>query len=203
MDWDARVVGLVGSHYDTKYYPNIRFVGANDGGSSTGILLEMARVLRDRPELTALLELIFFDGDEAFEDFSATDGLYGSRHYAKTITRRQSRSQQPSFVVILDLLGEKSLNVGLPSDTPSHLREHLFSAADDLGYASYFGVYPTPIIDDHVPFQQLGIPAMDIIDLDYRAWHTSRDTLSQISKKSLAISGQTSLLLLEKYLLTP
>lgn len=201
--WTRPVTILVGSHYDTKYFPDIYFVGANDGGSSTGILLEMARVLPAQPALARRLELVFFDGEEAIVDFSATDGLYGSRHYARTITRRQPPRDRPKAVVILDLLGEKSLNVQVPSDTPAHLRTALFAAARELGYASYFGVRSSPILDDHVPFQNEGVPAIDIIDLDYAAWHTSRDTLSQISEKSLGISGKTALLLIEKYLFAP
>jgi len=201
--WERPVAVLVGSHYDTKYFTDVRFVGANDGGSSTGILLEMARVIAARPALARQLELIFFDGEEAIESFSATDGLYGSRHYARTITRRQPTGNRPRAVVILDLLGEKDLNVQVPSDTPRHLRQALFTAADELGYGSYFGVYPSPITDDHVPFQNEGIPAIDIIDLDFRAWHTSRDTLEQVDPRSLEITGRTSLLFLEKYLFRP
>lgn len=201
--WERPVRVLVGSHYDTKFFRDAHFVGANDGGSSTGILLEMARVLAGRPELARLLELVFFDGEEAIEEFSATDGLYGSRHYARTVIRRLSAKARPEAVVILDLLGEKSLNVRIPSDTPAPLRQALFSAAGELGFSSYFGVHPSRITDDHVPFQNEGIPAIDIIDLDYAAWHTSRDTLAQISPESLDIAGKTALLLIEKYLIPP
>lgn len=201
--WKEPVRVIVGSHYDTKYFRDLYFVGANDGGSTTGILLEMARVIAARPALAQQLELVFFDGEEAIENYTATDGLYGSKHYVETIIRPQSKRNRPSAVVILDLLGEKSLNVEIPSDTPPKLRVALFSAARELGHASLFGVSPNPITDDHSPFQSEGVPSIDIIDLDYSAWHTSRDTLSQISQESLAISGKIALLLIEKYLLSP
>lgn len=201
--WQRPVTVLIGSHYDTKYFRDVIFTGANDGGSSTGILLEMARVLAAQPALAGLLELVFFDGEEAFETFTDTDGLYGSRHYVKTMKQAPGKHSWPKAVVILDLLGEKALNVQIPSDTPAHLRSALFAAARDLGHSHQFGVSRNPITDDHSPFQREGIPAIDIIDLDYGAWHTSRDTMNQISKESLGICGKTALLLVEKYLTAP
>lgn len=201
--WQRPVTVLVGSHYDTKYFRDVIFTGANDGASSTGILLEMARVLAAQPALARLLELVFFDGEEAFETFSETDGLYGSRHYVKSVVQAPGSRLRPKAVVILDLLGDKAFNVQVPSDTPAHLRSALFAAARELGHTHLFGVSRNPITDDHSPFQAAGIPAIDIIDLDYGAWHTSRDTLNQISKESLGISGKTALLLIEKYLTSP
>ncbi len=200
--WSRRAEVLIGSHIDTKYYENIRFVGANDSGSSTGALLEMARVMAKRPDLARRVELVFFDGEEAFEEYNATDGLYGSRHYVRQITRRQPPGERPRAIMILDLVGEKDLNIGVPRDTPGNLVEAMFRAARELGYERYFGVFRTPITDDHVPFVHEGLPAINLIDLDYDAWHTSLDTMDQLSAESLEIVGRTALLILERDLLS-
>lgn len=199
--WDLPRPILVGSHYDTKFFEHIRFVGANDSGSSTGALIEIARVTAENPDLARQLELVFFDGEEAFENFSDTDGLYGSKHYARKRVRRLDERLRPKTVVILDMIGEKDLTIRVPSDTPKHLTEKLFAAADELGYREYFGLWGSKITDDHVPFMHEGIDAIDIIDFDFGAWHTSRDKLDQVSAESLEISGQTALLFIEKYLL--
>ena len=198
----ARPVGVViGSHYDTKPYDEFEFVGANDGGSSTGALLEIARVTALRPALAKTLELVFFDGEEAFEpNITATDGLYGSRYYGKRL-RRLDAEQRPKQGLILDMIGDKQLNVGVPSDSPYKPYQALMSAAKDLGHENYFGKHSSPIIDDHVPLNQSGVLTIDIIDLDYATWHTAGDTLDKVSAESLGIVGSTALLLVEKYLL--
>ncbi len=198
--WDKPVQVLVGSHYDTKYFERIRFVGANDGGSSSAALLEMARVLGERPDLAARVELVFFDGEEAFESYTATDGLYGSRKYAREITRRQRPKDQPRAVIILDMIGDKDLHVKIPSDTPRDLAEKLFAAAREVGTESLFGRRSTPVMDDHVPFQLEGVPAINLIDLDYGPWHTSGDTMDQISAESLEAVGRTAVCFLESLL---
>src|SRR5437660_5800972 len=122
---------LLCSHYDTKTFDTIRFVGANDGGSSTGLLIEMARVLAMSPALAAKIELLFFDGEEAFENFTATDGLYGSRRFAQEL-RDSGKAKSVRGGILLDMLGDKSLDVTLPSDSPAALTRYLFSAADSL-----------------------------------------------------------------------
>jgi Zn-dependent M28 family amino/carboxypeptidase len=203
VSWDRPVGVLVGSHYDTKAFERIRFVGANDGGSSTGALVEMARVLATRPELARQVELVCFDGEEAVESYTATDGLYGSRHYAREITRRQRERDRPRAVVILDMIGDPDLRVELPSDTPRALGDGLFAAARELGFGDSFGRRATPVTDDHVPFQMEGVPAIDIIDLDFAPWHTSGDTMEQVSARSLEIVGQTVMWFLERDLLVP
>lgn len=201
--WDRRAYILVGSHYDTKRYTNFRFVGANDAGSSTGLLLEMARVAASRPDFAENFELIFFDGEEAIVDFDENDGIYGSRHYARKLIRRMDTRMRPQYVVILDMVGEKKLSITLPADTPKFLANTLREAADELGTRRYFGVWPTNILDDHVPFQDEGIAAIDIIDFDFKAWHTAKDTMDQVSAESLEIVGQTSMRFLELLLTKP
>lgn len=200
--WTRPYQVLIGSHYETKLYENIVFVGANDAGSSTGALIEIARVMAERPPLARACELVFFDGEEAIgANINDVDGLYGSRHYAQQV-RKAEASQRPDHGLILDMIGDKNLNVGVPADSPLNLYQKLMAAAKDLGHSEHFGMHSSPIIDDHVPLNAIGIPTLDIIDLDFRPWHTAGDTLDQISADSLRIAGATTLLLIEKYLLS-
>lgn len=199
--WKRKVQVLLGSHIDTKLYKEFRFLGANDSGSSTGVLLEIARVAAQRPEFAQQIELIFFDGEEALVSYTDTDGLYGSRHYARNIIRRQKPGQRPEAFVLLDMVGEKDYNIGLPPDTPRHLSQGLFDAARDLGVFSHFSFWSNEVIDDHVPFQNEGMDVINLIDMDFDAWHTPRDDMDQISPESLETTGKVTLLFLEKYLL--
>src|SRR5438046_390901 len=119
---------LLCSHYDTKTFDTVRFVGANDGGSSTGLLLELARVLGQHPNLAAKVELVFFDGEEAYDHFSETDGLYGSRYFAKHFGGgRQFRGG-----ILFDMVGDRSLDVTLPADSPSEMARDIFAAGEAL-----------------------------------------------------------------------
>ena len=206
--WARPCAVLVGSHFDTKLFGSFAFVGANDGASSTGVLLEMARILGQRPDAGQFLELAFFDGEEAILDYGedpATrlpkDGLYGSRHYAK-LMRELPRIQRPLFMFLLDMVGDKNLLVKIPSNSTPILTRLLMESASDLQYRKYFAEGSGEIIDDHLPFLRSGIPAIDIIDLDFAPWHTSSDNLDQISAESMKIVGQTTLLALEKLLST-
>ena len=199
--WERPYKVLIGSHYDTKLYKDIEFLGANDSGSSTGALIEIARVLAEQPAVAQVCELVFFDGEEAFgKDITPADGLYGSRYFAKQL-RKQDASQRPEHGIILDMIGDKNLNIGVPVDSPRGLYDKLLKAANDLGQEKYFGMHNTGIIDDHVPLNEIGIPTIDIIDLDFPPWHTAGDTLDKVSPNSLRIVGSTTLLLVEKYLL--
>lgn len=199
--WERPAPVLIGTHYETKRYKGFEFTGANDSGSSTGALLEIARVTAARPALATSLELVFFDGEEAFDpNITATDGLYGSRFYGKWL-RRVEPGQRPRQGLILDMIGDKDLNIGVPSDSPYKLYQALMNAARDLGYQNYFGKHGSAILDDHVPLNHSGVPTIDIIDLDYEPWHTAEDTLDKLSAESLRIVGSTALLFVEKYLL--
>jgi hypothetical protein len=183
---------LLCSHYDTKTFDTIRFVGANDGGSSTGLLIEMARVLALNPALAAKIELLFFDGEEAFENFTATDGLYGSRHFAQEL-RDSGKAKSVRGGILFDMIGDKSLDVTLPSDSPSALTRNIFAAADALGQRAYFTYLDRGMTDDHTPLNEIGIPVIDLIDFDFPPWHTAEDTLDKISAESLEIVGRVAL----------
>jgi glutaminyl-peptide cyclotransferase len=183
---------LLCSHYDTKTFETIRFVGANDGGSSTGLLIEMARVLAMRPALAAKVELLFFDGEEAFENFTATDGLYGSRHFAEEL-RDSGKAKSVRGGILFDMIGDKSLDITLPPDSPADLARNIFAAADALGQRAHFTYLGGGMTDDHTPLNQIGIPVIDLIDFDFPPWHTADDTLDKISAESLQIVGRVAL----------
>lgn len=189
---------ILGSHYDTKKLPGIpNFQGANDSGSSTGLLLEMIRVIQTsgaRPPFT--LEFVFFDGEESVKAYTEHDGLHGSRHHAAKI-KQMDRVKDYRAMILLDMIGDKDLTVTLPSDTPPSLLNLLFSTATRHKVESKFAMARHKMTDDHVPFADIGIPAMDIIDFKYGPgnayWHTAADTLDKLSANSLEIIGKVVL----------
>ncbi|HTH19058.1 MAG TPA: M28 family peptidase [Candidatus Udaeobacter sp.] len=185
------------SHYDTKLFDTIRFVGANDGGSSTGLLLELARVLGQHPNVARKVELVFFDGEEALENFSETDGLYGSRYFAKEL--QGNGAKQFHGGILFDMIGDRSLGITFPADTPAAIAGDVFAAAEALKLRKYFSYLDRDLIDDHVPLNAIGIPTIDIIDFDYPWWHTAEDTMDKISAQSLQIVGSVALYYLAEF----
>lgn len=194
---------IVASHYDTKIFTTIQFVGANDGASSTGALLELARVLALDPALAAKIELAFFDGEEAVTAFSETDGLYGSRHYARAL-RDSGRAKQFQFGILWDMIGDKDVTITLPPDSPKELTKAILDAATDLGVRDRFSILGNGITDDHVPLNSTAhIPSIDLIDfnsLHLLYWHTADDKLDKISPASLQTVGAVTLYHLHKAL---
>ena len=184
---------IICSHYDTKIFDTIRFVGASDGGSSTGALIEMARTLARDPALAKKVELVFFDGEEAVVEFNESDGLYGSRHFAHDL-RDTGRFRQFKFGILWDMMGPKNLIITLSPDSPPALTGGILKAADALGDRDHFTFYRNQIYDDHVPLDSIAmIPSIDLIDFDYPPWHTADDTLDKLSPESLKIVGQVTL----------
>jgi glutaminyl-peptide cyclotransferase len=184
-------VFLLCSHYDTKTFDTIKFVGANDGGSSTGLLLELARVIAQHPNLAAKIELVFFDGEEAYDHFSDTDGLYGSRYFARQLSAGSAKQFRGG--ILFDMVGDRSLDITLPADSPPEIARDIFAAAEALKLRSYFTYLDREMIDDHSPLNAIGIPTIDVIDFDYPSWHTAGDTVDKISPKSLQIVGSVAL----------
>jgi glutaminyl-peptide cyclotransferase len=179
-------------HYDTKLFREFRFVGANDGGSSTAFLLEMARVLKERPNAFTI-ELIFFDGEEAtLRDWGGTDHTYGSQYYVDTARKNGSLSSLKALVLV-DMIAERSQRFMREAASTPWLTDIIWSTAQRMGHGLVFVNASTAIEDDHVPFLEAGVPATDIIDLDYAAWHTAGDTLDQTSARSLQIVGDVVL----------
>jgi len=190
---------LLCSHYDTKMFDTIRFVGANDGGSSTGLLLELARVIGQHPDLARKIELVFFDGEEAYEQFSQKDGLYGSRYFAKQL--QGAGAKQFRGGLLFDMVGDRSLGITLPADSPAEMARDIFAAAEARKLRSYFTYLGRELIDDHVPLNTIGIPTLDIIDFDFPWWHTADDTMDKISAQSLQTVGSVALYYLSEFAL--
>jgi Zn-dependent M28 family amino/carboxypeptidase len=190
---------LLCSHYDTKLFDTIRFVGANDGGSSTGLLLELARVLAQHVNVATKVQLVFFDGEEAFENFSETDGLYGSRYFAKQLSSENAKQLRGG--ILFDMVGDRSLGITLPADSPPAMARDIFAAADALELRKYFSYLDRDMIDDHSPLTAIGIPTIDLIDFDYPPWHTANDAMDEISAESLQIVGSVALYFLSEFAL--
>lgn len=183
---------IVASHYDTKHYSTIEFVGAHDGASSTGALLELARVLAQDWELALQVELVFFDGEEAVVQFNETDGLYGSRYYAAQL-RNSGRAKQFQYGILWDMIGDRDLTITLSPDSPPELAKGIFEASEKLHLREHFEYFNRDIWDDHVWLNRIGIPTIDLIDFDYLYWHTADDTLDKLSPQSLKKVGEVTL----------
>ena len=199
--WKRPVRGILCAHIDSKLYKDRHFVGADDAASACAAIVVIAEFLaRERPEQARQLELVFFDGEEAFgENITPQDGLYGSRHHAN---QWRARDDKPRFGILLDMVGHENLSIRLPSDTPAQLKEAVFAAARAEDAESHFGMAPGPIIDDHVPLNFAGIPTVDMIGDFSRSgwWHTPGDNLKIISAESLDISIRVTLRMLDELL---
>ncbi|MGE0447071.1 MAG: M28 family peptidase [Vicinamibacterales bacterium] len=179
---------VIGTHYDTKLFREFRFVGASDAASSTSVVLELGRVLKDaQPEYT--IELLFLDGEEAVVDwYTNNDNTYGSRHYVQAAREDGSLAGVKAFI-LLDMVGDKDLRISRDSNSTPWLVDIVWEAAARIGHRARFPDALTTIDDDHIPFLRAGIPSVDIIDLDYPAWHTANDTLEAVSAESLQVVG--------------
>ncbi len=173
---------LVTGHYDTKLFKDITFVGANDGGSSTAFLIELARALKARANAMPI-EIVFFDGEEAVVDWSGTDHTYGSRHYVQAARRDGSLSDVRAMILV-DMVGDRDLRVLREPQSTKWLTDIIWRAAKRLKRPE-FGDEEFLVEDDHVEFLQAGVPAVDLIDLDYPAWHSADDTIDKCSATSL------------------
>ena len=180
------------THYDTKLFRRFRFVGASDAASSTAVILELARLLKTRQnEYT--IELLFFDGEEAVVNwYLGNDNTYGSRRYVE-IAQKTDTLAGLKALVLLDMIGDRNLTIRRDSNSTSWLTDAIWASAASLGYQANFLSQETTIDDDHMPFLRAGIPSVDIIDLDYPAWHTAQDDLDQVSARSLQIVGDVVL----------
>jgi Zn-dependent M28 family amino/carboxypeptidase len=189
---------VVAGHYDTKLFREFSFVGANDGGSSAAFLLELARVLAPSKShsahgrLTGLpIELLFLDGEEAVGEWRGTDHTYGSRHYVQT-ARRSGDVKNIRALVLVDMIGDRNLRIARESQSTRWLTDLIWSAARTLGRPEFVDD-ETPVDDDHLEFLRAGVPAVDVIDFDYPAWHTAEDTLDKVSARSLQTVGDVLL----------
>jgi Peptidase family M28 len=196
---------MIAGHYDTKIFKQFRFVGANDGGSSAAFLVELARVLAGKKHPFTYW-LVFFDGEEAVEHWTSTDGTYGSRHLVSKLTADGDLGRVQAMILV-DMIGDAHLDIERESNSTPWLTQLVFSAARELGYHDYFRGGPQSVDDDHVPFLNAGVSAVDLIDFDYgpqnRYWHTAQDTVEHCSPLSLTIVGRVVLAALDKLETSP
>jgi Zn-dependent M28 family amino/carboxypeptidase len=178
---------ILASHFDTKLYRDVRFVGASDGASSTAALIELGRVIKMRKDLPFTIELLFLDGEEAVLEWSATDSTYGSRHYVDA-ARKSGSLKSIRALVLLDMIGDRALTIRRDPNSTRWLTDIIWSAAKKLGHRQFMDE-EMAIEDDHLPFLKAGVPAVDIIDLDYAQWHTPQDTIDAISARSMQVVG--------------
>jgi Zn-dependent M28 family amino/carboxypeptidase len=183
---------IVAGHYDTKRFDEFRFLGANDGGSSAALLVELARVLGGRQHALNYW-LVFFDGEEAVRDWSATDSLYGSRHLVEKLSAAGELSRIQALILV-DMIGGAQLRIPREDGSTPWLSDLVFTVAQRLGYGRYFVNRHGAVDDDHMPFIDAGVSAVDLIDLDYGPdrsyWHTAQDTPEHCSPLSLTIVGR-------------
>jgi Zn-dependent M28 family amino/carboxypeptidase len=184
-------------HYDTNYpLRNIGFVGANDGGSSTAILLEYANHLRGKKRDGYSVWLVWTDGEEAVRQWSETDSLYGTRHLAET-WEKDGTLKKIKALLVMDMIGDADLNIERETNAPAWLSDLVYQAAERGGVQSHFYARSAAIEDDHLPFVKRGVPSIDVIDLDYGYnnvfHHTAQDTIDKLSPRSLEIVGNTIL----------
>jgi len=178
---------ILASHFDTKLFRNMRFLGASDGASSTAALLELARVLKARKDLPFTYELLFLDGEEAVIEWQGTDNTYGSRYYADNARKTGSLKSIKAFI-LLDMIADRSLTIRRESNSARWLTDIVWGTAKKLGHRAFMDE-ETTVEDDHIPFVKAGVPSLDIIDLDYPQWHTAQDTLDAVAAGSLQIVG--------------
>jgi Zn-dependent M28 family amino/carboxypeptidase len=192
---------VIMGHYDTNYpLRNIGYVGANDGGSSTAILLEYANQLRGggagKRRDGYSVWLVWTDGEEAVKTWSDTDSLYGTRHLAEK-WEKDGTLKKIKALMVMDMIGDADLNIDRDTNSTPWLLDLIYAAAERIGYQSHFYSREGPIEDDHIPFVKRGVPSADVIDLDYGYnnvfHHTAQDTMDKLSPKSLEIVGDTIL----------
>ena len=188
-------------HYDTVYpLRNSGFVGANDGGSSTAILLEYANQLRGggagKKRDGYSVWLVWTDGEEAVRQWTDTDSVYGARHLAEK-WEKDGTLKKIKALMVMDMIGDADLDIARNTKGAPWLLDLIYAAAERGGYQSHFYAQQGPIEDDHVPFVNRGVPSADVIDLDYGYnnvfWHSPQDTMDKLSPKSLEIVGDTIL----------
>jgi glutaminyl-peptide cyclotransferase len=203
-EWKLRI--LLTSHYDTKYYKDMQFLGANDPASSVATLLEIARVLgsqKEKPKVT--YRLVFFDGEEAFcegwsecGDAKNPDNTYGSRHYVS----QRERNELPltGAMILLDMMGYKNLELGRDPTSTKWLQDIIWQTGRELGYDKVFVDRDEGVGgDDHEAFLKAGVAAVDLIQLtSYPYWHKADDTADKVSAQSMKIVGDTVLASLPK-----
>jgi glutaminyl-peptide cyclotransferase len=189
---------VIASHYDTNYpLRNTAYVGANDGGSSSALLLEFANQLRGKQRDGYSVWLLWDDAEEAIQlPWTDSNSVYGVRHLVDKWQHDGTLKKTKAFL-LEDMIGDADLNIEREQNSTPWLEDMIHKAAKRLGYQSHFFRRTIPMEDDHEPFLKLGVPAADLIDFDYGYnnvfWHTTDDTVDKLSPKSLEIVGKVTL----------
>src|SRR4030042_1237715 len=190
---------IIGSHYDSRSYADkdptpqnwkLPVPGANDGASSVAVLLELARVLPNN--LDKQIWLVFFDAETNGNAFGTGWDL-GSEYFVSAL------SGLPDSVIILDMIGDKDLDIYMEGNSNPDINNEIWSVATELGYSQFIPKYKYNLIDDHTPFLNAGIRAVDVIDFDFPYYHTVEDTTDKVSAESLQVVGDTIMKWLELY----
>jgi glutaminyl-peptide cyclotransferase len=191
----GRAIAITG-HYDTKKMAG--FVGANDGGSSTGMLLEFAASLQGAPRVDDVY-LVFFDGEEAIHEWTDADSVYGSRHLAAKWSA-DGTNRRLKGLINVDMTGDKNLRLVWDEGSTPSLRKTVWDVADSLGYTNSFPRRGGAIEDDHMPFIKAGVRSVDMIDFDSQStfWHTPKDTMDKLDPHSFDIVGSVVLKSIEE-----
>jgi glutaminyl-peptide cyclotransferase len=186
---------VVTGHYDTKRIPMVHFVGANDGGSSTGFLLEFAQAVSAMKHQDDIY-VVFLDGEEAVANWTETDSRYGSRHLAAKWSGEGVLPRIKALINV-DMIGDQNLDILNDSNSSSTLRDQVKQIAARLGYSKYFRTEQGGIDDDHIPFINAGVNAIDLIDFDFGPansyWHTAQDTPDKLNAHSFQVVGDVVL----------
>lgn len=195
---------LLTGHYDTKRIPGVNFVGANDAGASTALLLELATVLSKRQGASGRSDeiwIVFFDGEEAVGAWSETDSLYGSRRLAEEL-EREGKLGSIRALINLDMIGDRDLNLALEYNSTTALRDLAVEVAAAQGHRDLFDRQMSAIEDDHIPFGRRGVPVLDLIDFSYGPgnawWHSEGDTIDKLAPSSFRIVGDLVLGIIDR-----
>lgn len=206
---DQPGVIVLSGHYESKRMEDIRFLGANDGGSSAAWLLEFGRTVGPKRKGRTVW-LVFYDGEEAFGEWSDTNGIFGSRAFVQHL-KDNGEINRVHAVVNVDMIGDCYLGVQRDTGAPSWMQMAVWGKAQELQYEGHFLSSGSAMTDDHIPFRLAGVPAMNLIDFQYggstvdhqRTWHTEQDTLDKCCAESLQVVGDVvyhALSSLETYL---
>lgn len=189
---------VIASHYDTNYpLRNTAYIGANDGASSSALLLEIANQLRGKKRDGYSVWLLWDDAEEAMKlPWTDSNSVYGVRHLAQK-WQDDGTVKKIKVFLLEDMIGDADLNIEHEQNSTPWLEDMIYQAAKRLGYQSHFFARTIPMEDDHKPFLQLGVASADLIDFDYGYdnvfWHTTQDTVDKLSPKSLEIVGTVTL----------
>ena len=192
----SKIVIFAG-HYDTKHFDEFEFVGANDGGSSAAVVLELARgLVRLQPRPTITVWFVLLDGEEALVDWTDPDSLYGSRHLAGRMETSGELTRVEAFLLV-DMVGDRGLGIQRDMYSTPWLQDLVWDEAQRLGHGQHFLESRIYIEDDHLPFARRGVPVVDLIDFQYGPgntfWHSPQDTPDKLSATSLRAVGETLL----------